>query len=158
MRGEALDVDFIDDQLLEPEIWRLNPLPVEGVVDDDGLRNDGGVVAMILDSLAGSRLRVVGKQQIVDVPKLSSHGFRVRIEEQFGVIESKAPLGTVLPSNLVAVPLSSVDAIHVRVPDQLVALLETDDVRGIAVRFIKQEKEDLRRVLGVEREVDAGRR
>src|SRR5678816_1688081 len=103
MCGEALDVDFVDDQLFEAKIWRFCPLPVEGIVDDDGLWNDRGIVATILDGLACTRLRIVGKQQIVDVAKLRRYGFRVRIEQQFGVIESKAPLRTVLTANLVAV-------------------------------------------------------
>jgi len=65
MRGEALDVDFVNDQLFEPEIRGSCALPVKVIIDDDGLRNDRGVVAMILDGLAGRRLRIVGEQEIV---------------------------------------------------------------------------------------------
>jgi len=34
MRGEALDVDFVNDQLFESEIRRSCRLPVEGIIDD----------------------------------------------------------------------------------------------------------------------------
>jgi hypothetical protein len=47
MGGETLDVDLVDDELLELKIRRLNALPVERVVDDDALGNDGGVVAAV---------------------------------------------------------------------------------------------------------------
>jgi hypothetical protein len=51
--------------------------------------------------------------------------------------------------------LAGADAFHVGMPDELVALLETDDVGGIGVRRVEQKKENLARVLGVKGEVDA---
>src|SRR4030095_750009 len=150
MRGEAFDVALVDDELFEPTIRRCRSLPVESIIDDDRLGNDGSVVATILDGLAGTWLRIVGEQQIVGVAKLPSRGFRVRVEEQFGVVESKAPLRAVFTANLVAVQLSGLDVVHVRVPDELVALLETDDVGWSVISFVEQQKEDFGGVPGVE--------
>src|SRR5262245_37273622 len=133
MRGKALDVDLVDDELLDLEIGGCRPLPVELVVDDDALRDDGGVVAAILGVRGGTRLVIAGEKQVVGVAELPRHRFRVGVEEQFGLVESKPPVGTVFAANLVTVQLSGCEVPYVRVPDELVALSQTDDVRGIAV-------------------------
>src|SRR5258705_6483172 len=158
MRRKAFDVDLVDEELFELEIGRCRPLPVEPIVDDDALRDDGGVVAAILNALTGTGLRIVGEQQVVGVAELPGHGLRVGIEKQFGVVESQAPFRAVLTANLVAVQLSGVDAFYECVPHEPVALLQTNDVRGIAVSLVEEEQEHVRGVLGVQREVDAGRR
>src|SRR5262245_19349966 len=147
MRGKALHVDLVNDQLFKLEIGRCGLLPVERVVDDDALWDDSGVVAAILNAIAGSRLRIVGEQQVVGVAELPGRGFGVRVEEQFGVVESQAPLRAVFPANLVAVQLSGLKALNVSVPDEPVALLQTNDVRGIAVCSVEKEQEYVRGVL-----------
>src|SRR5262245_14784253 len=103
MRGKALDVDLVDDELFEPMIWELCPMPVAGIVDDDPLGNDRRFVAAILHAFAASWLRIVGEQQVVGVAELPGHGLRVRVQEEFGIVESQSPLRTVLTANLVAI-------------------------------------------------------
>src|SRR5689334_10900072 len=100
MRGEALHVDFVNDELLEPQIWRTRSLPVEGVVNNDRFRYDSSVVATVEDALPRAGLRIVGEEQVVGVAKLRRDRFRVWVEEQLGVVESQSPFRTVFTANL----------------------------------------------------------
>src|SRR5215471_646706 len=105
MRGEAFDVDLVDDELPELEVRRLGVLPVEGVVDNDGLRDNCSVVAPIRRPLARPRLWIVGEKQVVSVPELTRHGFGVWIEEQLRFVEPQPPFRAIFAANFVAIEL-----------------------------------------------------
>src|SRR5262249_25207784 len=78
--------------------------------------------------LAAARMGLVREQQVVPVPELPGDRLRVGIEQELGLVEAQPPLRPVLALHLVAVELPRSDPADLRVPDELVALLEADDV------------------------------
>lgn len=134
----------------------MQSLPVEGVVDDDGFGDDGGVVARVEAELSGSGAGVVGEKEVIGVAELAGDGFGVGIKEELRFIEAEAPPGMVVAADFIAVELAGFQAADEGMPDEAVAVAEGNDVGWIALGSVKQEEEDLGGVPRVDSEVDSG--
>jgi hypothetical protein len=72
--------------------------------------------------------------------ELAGDGLGMGIEEQLGIVEPQAPFGTIVATDLVPVELPWPETLHVGMPDELVAILEPDDVGGLAIGFVEQQQ------------------
>jgi hypothetical protein len=138
--GEPLDVHLVDDELIEAHVRLGVALPVEGVIDDDGLRHETGVVAVVRRQIPARSARLVGEQQIVHVAELAGHGSGVGVQEELRLVEAEALLRAILAACLVAVELPRPDALDETVPDELRAVSQLDHVGRLAVGTIEGSK------------------
>src|SRR6516165_37902 len=144
MRREALDVHLVNDELLQREIGRTYPLPVERVVHDDALRHNGRVIPRVGRPVSRAWLRIVSEQQIVDVPELSGDGLGVWVEQQLRFVEPESPVGTVFTSNLVTVELAGPQPLDEHMPNELIAVLQLNNVSRLALRLVEEQKKNFR--------------
>jgi hypothetical protein len=157
MGREAFQMRLVNDRLLERDVGRGVPLPVEHIVDHDRLRDRGGVVPGVERKILVLCIQVIGEQQVVFVHALPGQRFRVRIDQKLLLVEPQTLGGTVLSPHLVCVELSRLEPGNKNVPDILRPALDLDDVRGPAARAVKEEEEHFLRVFRIKREVHASR-
>ena len=154
-RGEALDVDLVDDGLVPRRAEQPVVTPREGRLDDDALGDERGAVALVGH---GGRLGLAGAVAEERVVPADAAGDRLRvgIEKNLGRIEA-VPLGRrVRAVDAVAVEQTGPRFGQIDVPDLVAALRDgdpSDFARG--VRRVEEAEVDRRRVLAEEGEIDA---
>src|SRR3972149_3664222 len=136
---------------------RAPPPRADHVVRHDRLRDDAGVVPVVPGEVLFRRLRVVRQEQVADVLRPCGERLRVRVDEELAPVEPHPACRVERPLHLVAVELPRLHPVDEDVPEMLRPVLDPDDVRRIPVLPVEQEEKDLRRVLGIEGEVDAFR-
>ena len=140
---EALDVQLVDDGVGPLRLRRAVVAPVEVVDHDDGLRHERGRVALVAGRRLGrDGLGVVARlgpdvavEGVVELD-LARHRERVRVEQQLGRVEPKAPARLPRAVGAVAVALARLDPGDRAVPDAERVLGETvprldDPVGGV---------------------------
>jgi hypothetical protein len=150
--GEALDVDLVDDRVVPRDARRAIVLPVEGGVDDHGVRHRRRAV------------RVVGHEVVVllarreigqDVGGSPLDGpvdrLRVGVEQQLRRVEAQTPLGVVGTVDAIAVALSRSHAGQEAVPGEEGGIADLDALLDTVL--VEEAEIDALGVLGEEREV-----
>ena len=151
---EALHVNLVDDRVRPRRQRRLVVLPVEGVVDDDALRDRVRVVLVVALEVgvwpARRDVRQRARNPMVDraVDRL-----RVRVDQELRRVEAVTALGCPGAVHAVGVPLARPDPGEVAVPDVSRALFQRH--AGLAVLVVEQAELDALGVLREEREVRA---
>jgi hypothetical protein len=152
--GESLQVGFVDHHPFERDGRRGVPSPVEPVVHHDRLRDDGLVFPAVEGEVPRRVARVVGQQQVVLVDDLAGERLRVRVDQQLPVVEPEAPGRVEGTPDLVPVELAGAGAVDENVPGEPVPDLDADDVGRVAVGAVEEEEPHLLRGRRVEGEVD----
>ncbi len=153
---EALDVGLVDDRVGERHPRRRVPLPVEGRVDHDRLRDRAGVVlvvglVVVVLAAVGDVREHVGVVRPVDdaVDRL-----RVRVDQQLVGVEAVAVGGCVGTVHAEAVALPGPDAGQVAMPVERPPGGDLDP--GLGAGVVEQAQLDCLGVLGEQREVGPG--
>ena len=151
---EPLDVRLVDHRPVHRRVRRPVVLPLEAIVDHDGLR-DGErgvlVVALEVGVVAGLGVGDVG-QHVAAVPAhLALDRLGVRIDQELRGVEAMAGARVVGPVDAVAVALAGADARQVDVPVERGALGDLDPLLDVVV--VEQAQLDPLRVLGEQGEV-----
>ncbi len=114
-RGETLDVKFVDRRLVPRRVEQAVALPVEVRIDDDALRDRGGIVLVV-----GDRAVLVARLVAEDAGALPVDPFldraRIGVDQQLRRVEAVTLLGGIATVDAVAVALPGPDAGEVRVP------------------------------------------
>ena len=151
---EALDVGLVDDGVVPGRARRRVALPVEARVDDDALRDRGGVV-LVVDARGRRRRRRRARREAV----AASQSIGPSIAFAYGSIRSLLGLNrwpcrrAVAAVDAVAVPLARADAREVAC--QLNAVRCVSAEPRLVVVVVEQAELDVVGVLGEEREVRA---
>ena len=93
-RGEALDVDLVDDRPVEGRARRLVVAPIELRIDHDPLGNAGGVVNLIDRQVGVLVAERVAEDRLLPVDDPSDR-LRIRIEQDLVRVEAETVLGIV---------------------------------------------------------------
>ncbi len=152
---QALDVRFIDDGVFPGDVGaQFAASPIEGFVDDDGLRHAARIVAPIERQVFACAPGAIGEMRIAPYQP-SGKASRIGIEQQFVGVEAMAVFGLIGAMNSVAIKLSGRDVIQIAVPDVLGTLGQFDAFEFAAALTVEQAKLDLLRVGGEQRKVGA---
>jgi hypothetical protein len=104
--GEALDVCLIDHRVRPGPIRPSVALPVEGLVDDDALRDGDRVVAVVDLQIRAIPVTEVGEHRRFVVANPTVNGLRVRVDQQLAGIEPEPGRRFVGPIDPVGVTLT----------------------------------------------------
>ena len=149
---EALDVKFVDDRLRPRSIGRSVAFPVEGLVDDDSLRNRLGVV-LVVGGEVGIVVRVRHVRERVGslVVDRALDRLGVGVDQKLGRVEAMAAFRVVRPVDAVGVPLARPDVRQVAMPVEGGPLGQRES--RLDVVGVEETELDSLGMLGEEREV-----
>ena len=154
--GKALHVQFVDHRFVPGRAGPAIVAPRERRVDHGGEHRERGVVAAVEREIL-FRIAEAIPVDLVAPADVAADRLRIRLEHDLVRIEPESARGIVGTVNPVAVELSRQDPGHVSVPDEVGLLRQRDSCRlSGAVRGIEQAEFHLERMLGEDREVDAG--
>ncbi len=146
---------FIDDGVFPGDVRsRLAASPVEGLVDDDGLRHAAGVVTAIERKVLARAAGAIGEMRIAPYQP-SGQPPGIGIEQQLVGVEAVAVFGLIGSVNAIAIELSGRNVVQIAVPDILGALRQFDAFEFAAALTVEQAELDLLRVGGEQREIGA---
>ena len=136
--------------------WQLVPLPLEGRVDDNALRDERSRVAIITRKIGGRVAHPVAEHLVAPV-KLTGQSSGIGIDQELGGIEAEPALGLVRPVHTVAVELARSQIGDEAMPDEIGSLAEHDPFSlGASVRSVEETDIDASGVLAEEGEVYPG--
>jgi hypothetical protein len=152
---ESLDVRLVDHRLVPGDTGakQLVVLPVERLVDDDGLGDGGRVVPVVAGEVGVVAVRRVRKRCVGAGSDRAFDCLRIRIDQELRRVEAVTACRRPRTVDAVAVALPGADPRHVGVPVERGALGELQP--HLAVVVVEQAELHPLRVLGEEREVDA---
>ena len=140
---QALDVRLVDDGVFPGDVGaHLAAAPVEGLVDDDGLRHAARIVAPVEREVLARAAGAIGEMRVAP-HQPSGEPPGIGIEQQLVGVEAVAVLGLIGPVNAIAVELSGRDVVQIAVPDVLAALGQFDAFELAAALAVEQAKLDL---------------
>src|SRR5207302_2720603 len=128
--------------------------PVEGLVDDDGLRHAARIVAPIEREVLARTPGTIGEMRIAPYQP-SGKPLGVGVEQQLVGIKAVAVLGLVGPVNAVAIELSGRNVVQIAVPDIFGAFRQLDAFEFTTALTVEQAKLDLLRVGREQRKIGA---
>ena len=111
--GEPFDVNLVDHRLVQLSTKRTIALPVEGIVDDDGLRHVRRVVIVVALQIVSAER--IGKHRRIPLDP-SGDGARIGIDEQLGRVAAESVCRIPWTVHAKPVALARTDAAKVGVP------------------------------------------